>query len=351
MTLSAYPCSPIGYSRRDFLNDVGRAALLATLSPLAHPAKAWAHAASDTGAPVLRFAHLTDLHFTTRAQNRYPTSHQHIVRAVGTLNQESLDFVLFTGDMFHFPEDLDGDLPALTDALKQLNCPYYCLIGNHDAEGPQLKRRKLTLMENLGDQGLAHGRSFYSFSPRPGFRFIALDTTDTGEDSYTGWTGHVSDQQLNWLQDTLKAYREEKVFLALHHPPITPYPFLEKLRFEPKTASHLEYILRAHPQVQLAFAGHYHFGGWNSFAHAQLLIGPSLVEHPHPYRIVELFEASNAQTWARFSWHTLNLHPEDDERCVWSLAGLRGHGLQGLSYGRQGQVLLHGASEGRPVNV
>lgn len=325
-------------SRRDFLTGLGGTALLASVPALLNPESACA--TPLRGDRLLRFAHLTDLHFTTRAQNRYPTSHQHIVRAVESLNQQSLNFVLFTGDMVHFPEDLTEELPALLDALKGLNCPYYCLMGNHDAEGRQLKRRKHTLMNGLGDQGLAHGQSYYSFCPLPGLRIIALDTTDTGEDCYSGWTGHMSPDQLRWLEKTLHASREETVFLALHHPPITPYPFMDKLRFEAKTAAHLEHLLLQHPHVQLAFAGHYHFGGCDSFGRARLLIGPSLVEHPHPYRIVELVKAAQAGTLARFTWHTLNLHPDDDERCAFGLPGLRGHSLQRLSYGRQGQLLL-----------
>lgn len=325
-------------SRRAFLTRVGSAAVLASIPVF--PASVPANAHSLTGDCLLRFAHLTDLHFTTRTQNRYPTSHRHIVRAIESLNQQMLDFVLFTGDMVHFPEDLEGDLPVLVDALKGLNCPYYCLLGNHDAEGTHLKKRKETLFNSLGDDGLSNGQAYYSFSPSPGIRIVSLDTTDTGEDCYRGWTGHMGAEQLRWLEKILHASRDETVFLALHHPPITPYPFMDKLRFDPKTAAHLESLIWKYPQVRLAFAGHYHFGGCNAFGPAQLLIGPSLVEHPHPYRIVELFKAPEAGTLAHFSWHTLNLHPADDERCAYGLAGLRGHGLQTLSYGREGQLFF-----------
>ncbi|MEB3284929.1 MAG: metallophosphoesterase [Candidatus Sericytochromatia bacterium] len=294
------------------------------------------------GPRLLRFAHLTDLHFTSRVQSRYPTSHRHIVRAVEALNSEWLDFVLFTGDMFHFPEDFETELPALRDALKGLNCPYYCLFGNHDAEGTGLRQRKLRIATLLGDRGLAEGNSYYSFTPVPGLRIIALDTTDTGEDHYHGWGGTISQRQFVWLREILRAARDETVFLALHHPPITPYPFLEKLRLEPKTAHRLGQIIAEHTQVQLAFAGHYHFGACDQFAGAHLIIGPSLVEHPHPYRLFELFQTPEGALRTHFSWHTLPLHEHEDERCVWSLAGIRGHSLQQISYARTGNLLIRG---------
>ena len=43
------------------------------------------------GRRVTRFAHLTDLHFTTRKQNRYPTSHAHIRRLRAKVEDDADD--------------------------------------------------------------------------------------------------------------------------------------------------------------------------------------------------------------------------------------------------------------------
>jgi 3',5'-cyclic AMP phosphodiesterase CpdA len=299
-------------------------------------AEAEARVATGNGLRMVRFAHLTDLHFTTRKQNRYPTSHAHIKRAVADLNDQDLDFVLFTGDMFHFPEDIESEMPMLQDALKGLRVPYYVTLGNHDVEGDRIGRRKKFVSANIGDHGLAAGDNFYTFSPAPGVRFIVLDSTDVAGDSYHVWTGHISDRQFGWLKEQLVKFRDETVFIAMHHPPVTPYPFMDKLKFDGKDSARLESLLAQFPNVQTMFAGHFHFGGRNTFANAELILGPSLVEHPHPYRIVEVQHIEKAKGEVHYQWKSLNLHADEDQACAHGAPALRSMALLNLSYMRNG---------------
>jgi 3',5'-cyclic AMP phosphodiesterase CpdA len=327
------------FGRRTFLKGMGAAA-----ASLVVPA-AWetepAHARlALNGKRLTRFAHLTDLHFTNRPQNRYPTSHYHIRQAVADLNKQDLDFVLFTGDMFHFPADMREEMASLTDALKGLKVPYYCLFGNHDAEGDGVAARKTFLKAHIGDHGLSKGDNYYHFSPAPGLRFIMLDTTDVEGDAYHAWTGHMRDAQFQWLARTLDAHRHETVFIGLHHPPVMPYPMMDKLKFDAKDSARLLALVKQHPNVQMMFAGHYHFGGRNRFGPAELLLGPSLVEHPHPYRIVEAHEVAKGHGAISYEWKSLELHGEEDLACEFGTAGVRSLGLMGLSYNRNGYMPL-----------
>ena len=329
-------------SRRTFLKGMGAVATAAAALPLLPMASAGAEPRIiPAGKRLMRFAHVTDLHFTNRRQNRYPTSHYHVRQAVADLNTQDLDFVLFTGDMFHFPEDMGTEMEALTDALKGLRVPYYCTIGNHDAEGDRVKARKTFLKAGLGDQGLAYGDDYYTFAPIDGLRFVVLDSTDIDGDAYHAWSGHMGDRQFAWLERTLAKHREETIFVAIHHPPLAPYPFLEKLRFEAPAAGRLEALLARYDNVQLMFAGHFHFGGRNRFANAELLLGPSLVEHPHPYRVVEVARLGReGQGVVSYEWKSLRLHGDEDEACAYGTAGLRSFGLLSLSYQRNGLVDL-----------
>jgi 3',5'-cyclic AMP phosphodiesterase CpdA len=288
----------------------------------------------------LRFAHLTDLHFTNRRQNRYPTSHRHIRHAVDRLNDAPLDFVLLTGDMFHFPEDMAQEMDALRDALSRLRHPWYTLFGNHDAEGPGVKARKGFVMRHLGDHGLALGEPWYHFSPTPGIRVVVLDTTDVDTDGYHGWAGVLGDRQRRWLLEVLARHRDETLIVAMHHPPVTPYPFLEALKFDPRDAAWLASALATHPSVPLVLAGHFHFGAHEVLGRTRVLIGPSLVEHPHPYRIVELWQPEAGPPALRFTWHSLDLHGPEDASCALGPAGWRAYGLMRLSYGHSGAFTL-----------
>lgn len=328
-------------TRRSFLKGIGVAAAAAALPLLPAGAASAGVKIIPAGKRLMRFAHLTDLHFTNRKQNRYPTSHYHIRQAVADLNSQDLDFVLFTGDMFHFPQDMGHEMEALTDALKGLEHPYYCAIGNHDAEGDHVKARKAFFKRDIGDAGIAAGDDYYTFSPMDGLRFVVLDSTDVEGDAYHAWTGHLGDRQMRWLAETLKKHREETIFIAIHHPPLTPYPFMDKLKFEAQPREQLAQLLLQYPNVQLMFAGHYHFGGRNKFGNTELLLGPSLVEHPHPYRIVEVAKLQeDGRGVVSYEWKSLHLHGDNDEACEHGTAGLRSLGLMRLSYQHNGFMPL-----------
>ena len=101
-------------TRRTFMKGMGAVAASMALPQMFMGREAEARVATSNGIRMIRFAHLTDLHFTTRKQNRYPTSHVHIKRAVADLNAQDLDFVLFTGDMFHYPEDIEATVSEIT---------------------------------------------------------------------------------------------------------------------------------------------------------------------------------------------------------------------------------------------
>ena len=70
--------------------------------------------------------------------------------------------------------------------------------------------------EESASQGAA---GYYAFSPRPGFRFIAVDTICEGGVTGASADGNVDDPQYQWLEKELKAAtaRDELVFLFSHH--------------------------------------------------------------------------------------------------------------------------------------
>jgi metallophosphoesterase (TIGR03767 family) len=61
----------------------------------------------------------------------------------------------------------------------------------------------------------ARGQGYYAFSPKPGIRFIVLDTVaDSGDQ------GNVDDAQFRWLEEELRlaTTRGELIFVFAHHP-------------------------------------------------------------------------------------------------------------------------------------
>jgi hypothetical protein len=150
----------------------------------------------------------------------------------------------------------------------------------------------------------------------------------------------MRDTQFAWLEAQLAACREETVFIGMHHPPLTPYPLMDKLQFEKQHQQRLLALLNQHPNVQLMLAGHYHFGGRNRFGPAELLLGPSLVEHPHPYRVVEVHQVEQGRGALAYEWKSLDLHGDEDDACAHGTPGVRSFGLMRLSYNHNGLIPL-----------
>lgn len=285
---------------------------------------------------TIRFAHLTDLHFTTLMQSRYPTVVRVLERAIEDLNAQDLDFVLFTGDLFHFPERLGEELDPMRELLSRLRHPYYLTFGNHDVEGLHVRDRKRLLMRELEDQGLSGGDPFYDCSPAPGLRLVALDSTDTEDEHYLTWRGNFGKKQAEWLGQTLKRNDGELVLVAMHHPPITPYPLMGALKFEDEDAARLRSAIAPYPNIPLVLCGHYHLSSSTPYGPTTVLTGPSIVEHPHQYRVFEVVQHGSTHE-VRFTWRSVPLDEREDAPCAIGTA-LRHMALNRLSYARRGSV-------------
>lgn len=286
----------------------------------------------------LRFAHLTDLHFTTLVQSRYPTAPKVLERTVEDLNAQDLDFVVFTGDLFHFPERVDVELPAMREVLSGLRHPFFMAFGNHDVEGEWVKERKQRLMHGLHDAGLSAGSPYYAVSVAPGIRLVVLDSTDTDEDHYLTWRGRFSVRQAEWLASVLEEAKDELVLMAIHHPPVTPYPLMGSLKFEDADRRRLRHALGSFAHAPLLLCGHYHLSSSTAFGPTTVLTGPSLVEHPHQYRVLDVHHHATSHEIG-FSWRKVPLDEREDAPCAIGTA-MRHLALNRLSYARRGTLTV-----------
>lgn len=290
----------------------------------------------------IRFAHLTDLHFTTLAQNRYPTGVPVLEAAIEDLNAQDLDFVVLTGDLFHYPDRLPEEIGAMRAILGRLKMPYYAAFGNHDVEGEGVHERKTLVMRELGDHGLSGMNPYYAVSPAEGIRLVVLDSTDNGSDRYLTWRGHFTRQQAAWLHETLEASRDELAILAIHHPPVTPYPLMGALKFEETDRLRLRAAIAPHAHAPVMLCGHYHLSSSTSFASTTVLTGPSLVEHPHHYRVFTVRHHAHTHE-IQYEWHQVPLLAHDDQACARGTA-MRHLALNRLCYAKRGTVMVPRAS-------
>jgi len=108
------------------------------------------------------------------------------------------DFALMTGDNLYGSEgarDYEKKFSTPYKALLDGGVKFYAALGNHDDAG-QINYKAF----NMG------GQKYYSFRPKLGVRFFALDTN------------YVDDKQLEWFGKELAASGSDWKIAFFHHP-------------------------------------------------------------------------------------------------------------------------------------
>jgi hypothetical protein len=108
------------------------------------------------------------------------------------------EFVLMTGDNLFGSEssrDYEKKFSIPYKALLDAGVKFYASLGNHDDDG-QILYKAFNM----------NGRKYYSFRPKLGVRFFALDTN------------YVDDKQLDWLDKELAASGSDWKIAFFHHP-------------------------------------------------------------------------------------------------------------------------------------
>lgn len=145
------------------------------------------------------------------------------------------EFVVMLGDNMY-----GGEKPA--DFVKKFERPYkalldggvkfYASLGNHDEAGAQINYKPF----NMG------GQQYYSFRPKLGVRFFALDSN------------YMDQKQLAWLEKELAASGSDWKIMFFHHPLYASGMHGSNLELR----AALEPLFRKYG-VTVVLAGHEHF--------------------------------------------------------------------------------------------
>ncbi len=107
-------------------------------------------------------------------------------------------FVLMLGDNLYGrekPKEYEEKFARPYKALLDAGVKFYAALGNHDDRNQRFYRNF-----NMD------GERYYSFRPKPGIRFFALDSN------------YMDREQLEWLEKELKASASEWKICFFHHP-------------------------------------------------------------------------------------------------------------------------------------
>lgn len=189
---------------------------------------------------LLSFGLITDCQYAdipTAGARFYREGPRKLTEAVTELNKHELALNFHLGDFIERDFKSFDDLLPITNKLKS---PLHHALGNHDFDVSEAEKAKVP-----AKLGLKLG---YYRILKPGLRLLMIDTTEVSTYRYPSdhkvvaqakgeietlkskqapnahsWNSRVSDQQLTWLEQELKAATKAKeVVLVLGHHPVRP---------------------------------------------------------------------------------------------------------------------------------
>lgn len=234
----------------------------------------------------LKFAQISDVHYSDFEKD---TSFK-VLSQTGELladaicqvnNTPNIDFVMFTGDMINKPKT--NQLLTFIKYANTITCPWYAVLGNHDvAHDSTLTKKMVFDILNGHSSNYHYDKTYYSFSPKKGYKVIGLDTIIDYEKTSQG---EVSEEQLAWLKSELDNSKGEVIIIFTHVPLIEPFPS-ENHRM--RNSYDVKLLLKKYKNPIIVCSGHYHATKIFREDNVLYISTPSLASYPNAFRIINI---------------------------------------------------------------
>ncbi|TDQ07475.1 metallophosphoesterase family protein [Pedobacter metabolipauper] len=247
--------------RRSVLKSIGGLCLL--------PALGFGIENNPKKEPVLRIAHLTDIHLKNElnAPAKFEKCLHHVQQ-----QSPKVDFILNGGDIvFDMNKEnidtINNQWNLLEKIQKsELSVPVYYCLGNHDIWWQEDNKKEAIYGKKYALDRLKLAKPYYSVI-KGGWKFILLDSVHLDIDG-TWYIGKLGDEQFAWLQEELKATPAPMPITVLSHIPILTALLMiednvvnrwEMLGGDMHTdTAKIINLFYQHPNVKLCLSGHLH---------------------------------------------------------------------------------------------
>lgn len=234
----------------------------------------------------LKFAQISDVHFSTfEADTSFKLlseSSKLLDDAVSQVNNiADIDFIMFSGDLVNQPQE--DQLLNFIQHANLLSKPWYFCFGNHDvSHGGRLSKELYCDVVIGRNKNFCYKKPYYSFTPKKGYKIIALDTIIEHKNTSQG---EISKEELNWLKDELDDSKGDVVVIFTHVPVMEPFPS-ENHRL--KNGYELKLLLKKYDNPIIICSGHYHATKIFQEDNILYINSPSLVSYPNAFRVVNI---------------------------------------------------------------
>lgn len=224
---------------------------------------------ADKEKPVLRFAHITDVHLKNDlgAPTKFAKCLHHIQQ-----QSPKVDFILNGGDVvFDMNKeklsDIDSQWKLQHNIMKnECSLPVHYALGNHDIWWDEDSKGDVFYGKKYALNQLELSKPYYSFT-KNGWKFIVLDSTHLDIDN-TWYIGKLGEAQFAWLEQELESTNSQTPVLVMTHIPILTALLMIEDNIVNKwimlggdmhtdTAKIINLFYK-HPNVKLALSGHLH---------------------------------------------------------------------------------------------
>ena len=209
---------------------------------------------------MVKIIHVTDTHLVRAGEQLHGLDPlDRFQRCVRSIQRSHADAhcVVMTGDIAD-----RGELEAYRlfhREMRETGLPVYSILGNHD--------NRAVYREQFPDAAVDDNGYVQSIVPTPAGVFLLLDTLIEGSHG-----GSYCPLRQAWLAEQLHSYRDDSVFIFMHHPPFNLHlPCIDAIGLEEKLA--FADLVASHNNIRHLFFGHAHralSGQWNGVSFSSL---------------------------------------------------------------------------------
>ena len=243
------------------------------------------------GATTLKFAQISDDHLSADTVNKAyrltANSKDLLDDAIDLINHTpNIDFVFFTGDLVDVP--YEKNLLMFFDYANKLKYPYYTVPGNHDiCVGGYLNKLLFVKLMNQYDKYYKFDKTYYSFTPKAGYKVIALDPII---DNRITANGELSQEQLIFLDKEIKEAGNDIILIFMHVPLKQPF---SSDTHRLLNAEEMYKVLNKYNNPIGIFTGHYHTTRVIKQDNIVHVSTPALISYPNAFRFITVHNYRN----------------------------------------------------------